>query len=501
MMTAMHAIGKTGVVLVPLLFLAVALAQTADDRTGPIRSALNSKEFHQALGLLETALRESPGNPQLWMLQGMAYSGGGHKQEALASFRHALKISPDNILALQGAAQIEFEAGSPAAVPLLRHLLRLRPGDPTSHGMLAVLQYRQGHCEAAVGHFERVGALFDSQLEALHAYATCLVRLKQLDKAANVFQHTVALDPDDHRERQLLASLQLMAHRPQDAVTTLGPLVQNNPDAGTLELASTAYEDTGDTERAVSALRQAILLDPMNVHLYLDFATISSLHQSFEVGVNVVNEGLGLQPKAAPLYFARGVLYIQLGQYDNAQADFEKAYELDPNQSLSVAAQGLAAAEANDLDGALTTVQTKLERKSNDPILLYLQADVLTQKGAEPGTPEFQLAMRSAKKSVCLRPTLGPARAVLAKLYLLAGQYRGAVEQCRKALDIDPKDQTSLYRLIQALRKSGNHAEIPALLKRLALLRQEATREERERNRFRLVEGGAQPTAPIQPQP
>ena len=31
---------------------------------------------------------------------------------------------------------------------------------------------------------KRPGALLDSQLEALHAYATCLVRLKQPDKAA-----------------------------------------------------------------------------------------------------------------------------------------------------------------------------------------------------------------------------------------------------------------------------------------------------------------------------
>lgn len=498
-MTAIRPIRKTCIILVPVLFLSCAHAQIAGDRIGPIASALRSQEFSKALDLLKAALKESPGNAQLWTMQGVACSGEGRKKEAFASFRNALKISPDYVLALQGAAQIEYEAGSPAAVPLLKHLLRLRPGDPTSHGMLAVLEYKQGDCGAAVMHFENAGGLFDSQLEALHAYATCLVRLKQLAKAVKVFQRAVALNPDDHRERQLLASIQLMVHQPQDAITTLGPLLENNPDAATLELASTAHEDAGDTEQAVNTLRQAILLDPGDVHLYLAFANLSSVHQSFQVGINVVNDGLSLEPKAAPLYFARGVLYVQLGQYDQAQADFEKAYELDPNQSLSVAAEGLAAVNANDLDRALTTVQTKLERKPNDPTLLYLEADVLTKKGAEPGTPEFQLAMRSAKKAVSLRPTLGPARAVLAKLYLQAGQYAEAVEQCRKALDIDPKDQTSLYRLIQALRKTRNNAEIPGLLKRLALLRQEATKEERQHYRFKLVEGDALPVQPAQP--
>jgi hypothetical protein len=48
---------------------------------------------------------------------------------------------------------------------------------------------------------------------------------------------------------------------------------------------------------------------------------------------------------------------------------------------------------------------------------------------------------------------------------------------------------------------TGNKAEIPSLLKRLAVLRQEATKEEREHSRFKLVEGDAEPTLEIKPQP
>src|SRR5256884_9903688 len=102
--------------------------------------------------------------------------------------------------------------------PLLNHLLQLRPGDPTAHAMLAVLEYRQGLCGAAVPHFEKAGQLLDTQSDALHALATCLVRLKRLDDAAATFQRAVALHPDDRRERHLLASIQLMAHKPEDAL-------------------------------------------------------------------------------------------------------------------------------------------------------------------------------------------------------------------------------------------------------------------------------------------
>ncbi len=489
-MTEMVAIRKTAVLLAPAFFLTIALAQSAQDRIASIADALRSQQFDQALELLQPALKQFPGNVELWTMQGVAYAGRGQKKEALSSFRNALKISPDIIPALQGAAQIEYEAGSAAGIPLLQHLLRLRPRDATTNAMLAVLEYQGGNCKAAVQYFAASETVFDSKPDGLHAYATCLVKLRRFDEAVSVFKKSLALSPEDRQERLLLSSVQLMAHKPQDALATLDPLMgRTSADAASLDLASAAYEDAHDTEKAVDTLRRAILLDPQNVNLYLDFAAISATHQSFQVGINVVNEGINQQPKAAPLYFARGVLYVQLAEYDKAQIDFETAYSLDPNQSLSAAAQGLAEVQQNDLDRALANVREKLLRKPNDPILLYLQADVITQKGAEPGSSDFQTAIRSAKKAVALRPTLEPARVVLAKLYLQAGQYSEAALECRKALEIDPKDQTALYHLIQALRKGGQKNEIPELLKRLALLRQDETKEEREQYRYKLVEG------------
>ena len=488
----MPSIRKLAAVCLFVLTPVLIFAQTEPSSVAAITEALQHQQYDRALELLQTALKQSPRDGELWAMQGAAYAGRGESKAALESFRTALKISPDSIPALHGAIQIEYEAGNASAIPLLQHALRLQPNDLTSHAMLAVLEYQQGKCSSAVVHFEKASALFDKQIPALHAYATCLAKLQRFGQAVEVFRSVLALNPNDPQERQLLASLQLMAHQPEDAVATLSPILKDRAaDSETLELASAAYEDAHDTDKSVDALRQAILLDPRNVRLYVDFAALSATHQSFQIGINVVNDGITLQPKAAQLYFARGMLYVQLAEYDKAQSDFETAYNLDPSQSLTTAALGLTAVQQNDLDGALAAVEEKLAHKPNDPILLYLQADILLQKGAEPGSSEFQIAMQSARKAVALRPALGPARAVLAKLYLQSGNYSDAALQSRKALEVDPKDQASLYHLIQALRKSGENSEIPELLKRLAQLRQDENKEEREQYRYKLVEGDA----------
>jgi tetratricopeptide (TPR) repeat protein len=53
--------------------------------------------------------------------------------------------------------------------------------------------------------------------------------------------------------------------------------------------------------------------------------------------------GLKPQPGAAAPYLARGILFVQLADYDHAEADFDKAKELDPHLTVSEAARGMAA--------------------------------------------------------------------------------------------------------------------------------------------------------------
>ena len=480
---------KLGLPVALVFLLSWALGQSSGDRISAITSALRAREFAKALQLLQPALQQSPKSAQLWTLQGIALSGEERETEALASFRNALKISPEYLPALEGAAQLEYKAGSVAAVPLLQHVLRLRPSDPTSHAMLAILFCKRGDCAAAVPHFEQSASLLDSQPSALQQYGACLVRLKQLDKAISVFSRLVNLGSADSNALHYLASVQLMAEHAKDAIETLAPLLQAGaPNPKTLQLAASAYEANGDTPEAVRLLRQAIVSDPRNVDLYLDFANISMDHQSFEAGIAMVNSGLALQRSAASLYVARGVLYVQLAQYDQAEADFDKADELDPKHAIGSAALGLEAVQKNDPDQALATVRSKLAKRPNDAYLLYLQADILSQKGPELGSTGFQTAVRSAKKAVSLQPSLAPAHNLLAKLYLQSGQNREAIEESRKALNISPKDQSAVYHLIQALRKTGDKTELPDLLKRLAQLRQEATRREEQRNRYKLIE-------------
>jgi tetratricopeptide (TPR) repeat protein len=478
-----------------------ASAQTASpfNVEQSIESALRVRNFRQAYELSRSAVQQSPGNAKLWTLQGIALAGMGQPRDALTAYNKALSIAPDYLPALEGAAELEYKAGSKRALLLLDRVVKLRPDDPTAHAMLAVLDYGQHDCASAAKHFAASQPVISSQPVALAEYGSCLLELGQPGEAVPIFQQILTLRPEDAHARYNLAVVQLAAAHPQDAIATLQPLLESRPpDPDVLDLASSAYEDAGDTPRAVKLLRQAIVLDPKKIRYYVDFATLSFTHQSFQVGVDMINAGLEANPVSAPLYVARGVLYIQLGQYDKGESDFAMADRLDPRQSSGAIAEGLAQMQQSNLESALATVRAQLRSHPQDAFLYYMEAQILFQQGADPGTPEFKQAISAAERSAELKPDFVLARDLLGNLYLKAGQIERSIAHSRSALKQNPSDQEALYHLIQALRQSGpdKKGELPELVKRLAELRQEARNVEASGNRYKLYEPAAQGAPP-----
>jgi tetratricopeptide (TPR) repeat protein len=482
----------------------IAAAQSVAD-TNPlvgIESALRVRDYEQALRLIRAQLELNPRDARLWTLEGIALASESKDQDALAAYDKALGIAPDYLAALEGAAGLEYKAESPRAVPLLNHILKLRPDEPTSHAMLGSYAYRQHDCAAAVNHFRQSGAVLASQPSALESFGACLMEQQQPDEALPIFEQVLAQRPDDAHARYNLAVVQVEAKRSADAIATLQPLLQqDSPDTDSLDLASAAYEETGDTPRAVSLLQQAIVGNPKKAKYYVDFAALSYKHESFQVGVDVLNAGVRQLPEAAALYIARGILYVQMGRFENGQADFEVANRLDPGQASASVAQGLAQLQQANPDQALGTVAAQLKAHPQDPFLQYLKAEILTQKGAAAGSPEFTDAVAAAAEAVRLKPDFVLARDALGSLYLQSGQTERAVEQCRLALRDNPRDQVAIYHLLQALRNTKDpNGEVPELVKKLAALREESQKHSATETQYKLYEpGSVQPGKPAKP--
>jgi len=476
--------------------LLAAHGQQVRPPVAPIESLIHSQQYDQALQTTKSGLKKVPSDFRLWTLEGIIFSIQGNHADALTAFDKALTLSPSYTPALKGEVQLLYQDGDLRTLPLLKRILKIDAKDQTAHEMLALLERQQGDCDAAIEHFAQSANVIQTHPHSLEAYGYCLVHLERFQEAIPVFERLTALLPDRTYPKYDLAVILAKTNQNEAALKTLEPLLANGQqDSDILSLASQVYEATGNTPKAVALLRQAIVLSPSTADLYIAFATLCLDHDSFQVGIDMINAGLRYIPDTAALYLSRGLLYAQLAQYESAEADFNRVEQLDAAQSLSSYAVDLADMQRNNPDQALARVRSQLKAHPDSPLLRGLLAQLLSNQTPALDSAEFKEAMESALLAVKMKPDLVGARDLLASMYMRSGQYSLAIDQCRLALKDAPFDETAAYHLVVALRHSGhgNDDEMKALVKRLSEMHQASLQHETDRKRYRLVE---QETAP-----
>jgi tetratricopeptide (TPR) repeat protein len=481
-------------VLIVAVGLLVAQGQQAATPVASIESLIRSQQYDQALQAAKSRLHEAPNDFRLWTLEGIIFSIKGDRSEALTAFEKALSLSPGYPAALRGEVQLLFPAGDKRAIPLLQRILKADPNDKTAHEMLALLQRKQGDCHAAIDQFLLSAEVIGTHPQSLEAYGYCLAQTNQFEKAIPVFEQLVALLPDRTYPKYDLAVILVTTKQDEAALKVLDPLLATDPqDPDILSLASQAYEAVGNTPKAVSLLRQAIVLSPATADYYVAFAALCLNHDSFQVGIDMINAGLSRMPSEPSLYISRGLLYAQIAQYDKAEDDFNKVQQLDSTQSLSSYAVDLTELQRNNPDQALAKIRLQIKAHPESPLLRYLLAELLMNQTPAPASEAYKEAMKSVLLAVKMKPDLVGARDLLASMYMRSARYNLAIEQCRIALKYSPSDETAAYHLLIALRHSGQSDEIKTLVKRLAEMHQASLQQETDRKRYRLIEQAPEP--------
>jgi tetratricopeptide (TPR) repeat protein len=472
----------TGLMWIPVFGLVVLGLAFQPTRAGTDPAALlRAGQFDAALSAVRDDLKSHPHDARLLTMEGIALTQLGHEQLALQSYRRALAAAPDYLPAMEGAAQIEYKLGdAAAAIPHLDKLIEINANDQTAHAMRGVLAARAGKCSQAVEDFGAASDAIAHQPDAVRQYGTCLFRSKRWPEAERTFGSLLAANSRDVRAAYGVAAAQIEAGEYEQAVSTLKPFAEDGP---ALALSANALEELGRTPEAIADLRSAILAEPRRESFYTQFAELCFTYKSYQAGVDLLNAGLTQLPGSAKLYLARGILRVQQGNYDAADADFAAAERLDPKEASGADAAVLALVQANHLDEAERVLAQKLNQHPRDAELYFFQADVLNRQGDAHGS------MAAAQRAVALRPDFVMAHDLLARLYQEAGDVAKAVQECQAALKSDPEDETALYRwlrILSARHQAGDASAIESLTDRWNKTRQKLKEEDLRESRYRI---------------
>ncbi len=442
-----------------------ALQQTSAQKQ-EIYNLLSAHHFQQAEQAALAYLAGTPGDCTVNVLLGLALRGENKLEPAFNAFHTAMTQCPQNLAAVEGAAETAFLLNNSDAKGLVTEVIRLRPADETGYAMLGAIDARAGDCAGSVENYAKAPTRVNGNPAALRQYGGCLVSLGRPAEAVPLLSRLLALQ-DNNSNRVALARAQVASKDHSSALTTLQPLLgPESKDSTAFLVAAQIAEADNQTPQAVEWFRKAIQVNPHDPAAYLAFAEMSFNHGAFKVGVDFLTLGIQQLPSEARLYLARGVLEEQMTQIDAALRDFQEAHRLDPQLSFAEDAMGMLFSQKHDSAAALALFAQQSQLHPDDPLVQYLYAEALSQvENADQKL--LDKAIVPAQRAVQLEPGYQPAHDLLCVLLLRRNDFAGVIAEAQEATRRDPYDEVALYQELLAEHKLNHPNQTAIVLKQL----------------------------------
>jgi len=103
-----------------------------------------------------------------------------------------------------------------------------------------------------------------------------------------------------------------------------------------------AYGQTGDIDRCLADVEEAIRLDPTNAFAVGARGDVYLARKDYERALADYTKAGSLDPNNALVFIGRGIVHIATGDLDRAMADFEQAIRLQPASAAGLYWRGIA---------------------------------------------------------------------------------------------------------------------------------------------------------------
>jgi tetratricopeptide (TPR) repeat protein len=302
------------------------------------------------------------------------------------------------------------------------------------------------------------GRPVDMRTDALLMQAKCLVNLGDFAAAEPVIRASLDQDKQSYQALYLLAYVLERENKPRDSLEVFTRAAAiSTPRPEDLRLVALDYVLLDDYNDAIHWLSRAVESDPSNEEAWYDL----------------------------------GRAQMHVGNFVEAERDFQRVLTMDPLESRALNNLGLAYEAQNRSDEALAAYRRAIQAQNgshhpSEQPLLNLGAMLNTRN-------QFDEAIAPLQRAVALAPSSSRCHEELSRAYV--GKHRDGLarEEMERAVSLEPKSPSLHYQLSQIYRRAGLAERAQAELKMSSDLygTRSATMEEGQRS-------GSTPTVPKQ---
>ena len=416
------------------------------------------------------------------LLVAWSQQGAGHSQEALATLRPLLEGQRFRGIFAVHAAMIADLGGQAQEAARLYHLaeeelpdlnLRLaqilaswqaRSGNPaTARHTLAELGKDAPELALAVPGLTSntmrrpVRNAADGIAEAYLALAGALRGQDAGNFATLMLRFSLDLRPDFTPARLVGAAILVGDQHDAAALRMLASIPDSDPLAPLVQLRRAALDEhLGRSEAAMQSLQRLADTYPGNPMPLIMQGDILRAQKHYQDAITAYTRAIAAIGQPGPsswgVFYSRGIAYDETHDWPKAQADFEQALRLSPDQPSVLNYLGYTWAERNqNLVQARAMIEKAIRHRPDDGAITDSLGWVMLRQGAVAD------AVNMLQRAVELSPEDATINGHLGDAYWAAGRKLEAEYQWRRALTLNPTpdDMAKLEAKLQVPAKEA----------------------------------------------
>jgi Flp pilus assembly protein TadD len=403
---------------------------------------------------------------------GASYEQSHQLKDAIAAYYRALALDPDNLDTDRGLANALLTDGQlDDALKILTGIVTVEPQDAQSQIHISEIERRKGHYDQALATLEKAKPLAPDSLELIYNEALIYDALGRYDDATGVLTKLVSdsahadgkYSDGEKANRAIFLDRLAIIYREQnkttEAVATYKQLIPLGGEyvksgyQGQVD----AYRDAHQWKEATAVAADVAKAMPKDHGIQLMYAGQLADTGKVDEGIALANAQLAATKGTAEerdSHLALAQIYIRLKRWQDASAELTSAESLatKPDEKLYVAfLRGTLYDRQKRYDEAEAEFRKALDIDPQNATILNYLGYMLADRGVR--LPE---ALTMIRKAVDLDPQNGAFLDSLGWVYYKLGQFALAEENLRKANERINTDPTVHDHLGEVYEKTGN---------------------------------------------
>jgi tetratricopeptide (TPR) repeat protein len=302
------------------------------------------------------------------------------------------------------------------AIEGLRAALEIEPANPQAHFVLGTALSVKGEVAAARAELARALEIDPGMLEARRILARVHASLGEHEYAIEEARSYLAAKPGSTQTRILLAQSLVILRRTKEALSELNSIAESERSADVLYALGRVHLGMGNDLEARQYLIQANALMPTHHDILRNLVRLDQKEDRLAESVARVAAAMEADPESSKLRTLSGLVALMDNRAEDAEADFQKAIELDPSDAAGYEQLARFYAKTGRLNEAVDTYEDAIKARPEDPNLHYFLGTLYSFGGAQ------DKAIERYEDAIKYGPDLAYPKNDLAYIYAESGK-------------------------------------------------------------------------------